>query len=560
MTTKKLPIGLSDFKELIENDYYYIDKTKYIKDIINSSSKILLLPRPRRFGKTLNLSMLKYFFDKSLENHKELFKGLEIEKHEEFELYQGKYPVIFMTFKDVKHSQWEACFSSIKTAVKKEYSRHRYLLETDTLYPEDKIYFQNILSSELKETGCDQALYNLSEYLHRHYNEKVMILIDEYDTPIHAAYTSGYYNKLIEFIRNFLSAGLKDNTYLFKGVLTGILRVAKESVFSGLNNLGVYTLLDKEFNTFFGFTEPEAAELLKDYDLSNRYNDVSAWYKGYNFGGEVIYNPWSILQFTHRKPKIPSPYWVNTADTGMIDSLATKGGREVKEEIGYLLEGKSVAKPVYESIVLYDLEKRDDLLWSFLLFSGYLKTAGEKGQKNTYQLAIPNREVRYIYEEMIIRWFGEKIESSRIETLLNSLIKGNIDDFEYLLADIVEKVLSFHDTGGTEPEKFYHAFILGLLVWLEDRYEVKSNRESGLGRYDAALIPKDRTKIGIIMEFKKVNERKNETPEQTLKKAMEQIENKKYAAELEAAGIKDIIKIAVAFKGKELWLEHSLLK
>ncbi|QTA79784.1 AAA ATPase-like domain-containing protein [Desulfonema limicola] len=553
MTTKKLPIGLSDFKELIENDYYYIDKTKYIKDIINSSSKILLLPRPRRFGKTLNLSMLKYFFDKSLENHKELFKGLEIEKHEEFELYQGKYPVIFMTFKDVKHSQWEACFSSIKTAVKKEYSRHRYLLETDTLYPEDKIYFQDILSSELKETGCDQALYNLSEYLHRHYNEKVMILIDEYDTPIHAAYTSGYYNKLIEFIRNFLSAGLKDNTYLFKGVLTGILRVAKESVFSGLNNLGVYTLLDKEFNTFFGFTEPEAAELLKDYDLSNRYNDVSAWYNGYNFGGEVIYNPWSILQFTHRTPDIPSPYWVNTADTGMIDQLATEGGRELKEEIGQLLDGNCITKQVYDSIVMKDIEIRGNLLWSFLLFSGYLKVVGEKGQKNTYQLAIPNQEVRYIYEEMIERWFDTKVRSASLEEMTRALEQGDIKLFEIMLRKVVIQVMSYHDLAG-EPEKVYHALVLGMLVWMSFAYEIRSNRESGYGRYDIMMKPKDLSRHGIIIEFKMVDEEK--TPEQTLKKAMEQIENKKYAAELEAAGIKEIIKIAVAFKGKELWVEQ----
>ncbi|MDM8538629.1 AAA family ATPase [Desulfobacterales bacterium HSG17] len=331
----------------------------------------------------------------------------------------------------------------------------------------------------------------------------VVILIDEYDTPIHAGYTGGYYEQIISFMRNFLSSGLKDNSYLFKGVLTGILRVAKESVFSGLNNLGAYTILDKEFNTSFGFTEPEVINLLKDYAISNRYNDVASWYNGYVFGGEIIYNPWSVLQFAHRKPKIPSPYWVNTANTGMIDTLATKGGREVKDEIGCLLEGKTISRSVYESIVMKDIEKRDDLLWSFLLFSGYLKTVGDKGQRNTYNLAIPNREVRYIYEEMIIRWFGEKIESSRIETLLNSLIKGNIDDFEYLLADIVEKVLSFHDTGGTEPEKFYHAFVLGLLVWLEDRYEVKSNRESGLGRYDVVLIPVTGMKRELYWNLKK---------------------------------------------------------
>ncbi|QTA81702.1 AAA ATPase-like domain-containing protein [Desulfonema limicola] len=553
MTTKKLPIGLSDFKELIENDYYYIDKTKYIKDIIKSSSKILLLPRPRRFGKTLNLSMLKYFFDKSLENHKELFKGLEIEKHDVFELHQGKYPVIFLTFKDVKHSQWEACFSSIKTAVKKEYSRHRYLLETDTLYPEDKTYFQDILSSELKETGCDQALYNLSEYLHRHYNEKVIILIDEYDTPIHAAYTYGYYNKLIEFIRNFLSAGLKDNSFLFKGVLTGILRVANESVFSGLNNLGVYTLLDKEFNTFFGFTEPETARVLKDYDLSNRFNEVSSWYNGYNFGGEIIYNPWSILQFTHRNPDFPAPYWVNTADTGMIDRLATGEGRELKEEIGQLLEGNTIIKPVYDSIVMKDLETGENLIWSFLLFSGYLKTV-KNMDFETWELKVPNEEVRYIYRNMIRVWFDRKVRSASLEEMTKALQEGDIKLFEIMLRKVVIQVMSYHDLAG-EPEKVYHALVLGMLVWMSFAYEIRSNRESGYGRYDIMMKPRDLKKHGIIIEFKMIDEEK--TPEHTLKKAMEQIEKRKYAAELEAAGVKEIIKIAVAFKGKELWLEHK---
>ncbi|QTA79782.1 AAA ATPase-like domain-containing protein [Desulfonema limicola] len=554
MTIKKLPIGLSDFKKLIEEDFYYIDKTGYIKDIVESSSEILLLPRPRRFGKTLNLSMLRYFFDKSLENHKELFKGLEIEKHAEFELHQGKYPVIFMTFKDVKHLNWDHCLSSLKYVIYEEFTKHRYLMEGDILFPDEKIFFQKVLERSLSQDECHNALKYLSKCLNRYYNMPVVILIDEYDTPIHAGYAKGYYEEIISFMRNFLSGGLKDNTYLFKGVLTGILRVAKESVFSGLNNLGVYTLLDKEFNTFFGFTEPEAAELLKDYDLSNRYNDVSAWYNGYNFGGEVIYNPWSILQFTHRTPDIPSPYWVNTADTGMIDQLATEGGRELKEEIGQLLDGNSITKQVYDSIVMKDIEIRGNLLWSFLLFSGYLKVVGEKGQKNTYQLAIPNQEVRYIYEEMIERWFDTKVRSASLEEMTRALEQGDIKLFEIMLRKVVIQVMSYHDLGG-EPEKVYHALVLGMLVWMSFAYEIRSNRESGYGRYDIMMKPKDLKKHGIIIEFKMIDEEK--TPEQTLKKAMEQIENKKYAAELEAAGIKEIIKIAVAFKGKELWLEHK---
>ncbi|QTA81720.1 AAA ATPase-like domain-containing protein, nuclease domain-containing [Desulfonema limicola] len=552
MTTKKLPIGLSDFKELIENDYYYIDKTKYIQEIIKSSSKILLLPRPRRFGKTLNLSMLKDFFENTGENHKQLFKGLEIEKHEVFELHQGKYPVIFLTFKDVKHLNWSDCLNGLKSVVYYEYARHRYLIEKDTLFPEEKKYFQQVIEGSLPDADYNDALKKLSMYLGRCYNMPVVILIDEYDTPIHAGYAKGYYEQIISFMRNFLSGGLKDNTYLFKGVLTGILRVAKESVFSGLNNLGVYTLLDKEFNTFFGFTEPETANLLKDYDLSNRFNEVSSWYNGYNFGGEIIYNPWSILQFTHRNPDFPAPYWVNTADTGIIDRLATGEGRELKEEIGQLLEGNTIIKPVYDSIVMKDLETGENMIWSFLLFSGYLKTV-KNMDFETWELKVPNEEVRYIYRNMIRVWFDRKVRSASLEEMTKALQEGDIKLFEIMLRKVVIQVMSYHDLGG-EPEKVYHALVLGMLVWMSFAYEIRSNRESGYGRYDIMMKPKDLKKHGIIIEFKMVDEEK--TPEQTLKKAMEQIEKRKYAAELQASGIKEIIKIAVAFKGKELWIEH----
>ncbi|MDM8537224.1 AAA family ATPase [Desulfobacterales bacterium HSG17] len=547
-------MGLSDFKNLIKEDNYYIDKTMFIKDVIESSSEILLFPRPRRFGKTLNLSMLRYFFEKTDKDTSGLFKGLEIGKEKIFKTCQGKYPVIFMTFKDVKHLNWEYCLNSLKSVIYCEFARHRYLMDSDILFSEEKKYFKQVIERSLPDADYQDALKYLSMYLQRFYNMPVVILIDEYDTPIHAGYTGGYYEQIISFMRNFLSGGLKDNPYLLKGVLTGILRVAKESVFSGLNNLGVYTLLDKDFNIFYGFTEVEVKNLLKDYDMSDRYEDAASWYNGYVFGGEIIYNPWSILQFIHRKPKIPSPYWVNTADTSMIDHIATKGDRELKEEIGQILEGQTIKKQIYDSIVMKDLEVRTNLLWSFLLFSGYLKVVGEKGRKNTYHLAIPNKEIRYIYEEMIERWFDKKVRSEFLEDMTGALEKGDIKLFEIMLRKVVLQIMSYHDFSG-EPEKVYHALVLGMLVWMSWTYDIRSNRESGYGRYDIMLKPKDLTKHGIIIEFKIVDD--EETPKQTLERAMEQIEKRKYAAELEAAGVKDIIKIAIAFKGKELWVEHE---
>ncbi|MEE4359680.1 MAG: AAA family ATPase, partial [Desulfococcaceae bacterium] len=290
MPPKRIPIGISDFRKLMEEDYYYVDKTLFIREVIQSSSEVLLLPRPRRFGKTLNLSMLRYFFEKSDEDRSPLFKGLAIEKDEIFQTFQGKYPVICMTFKDVKHLNWQHCLSSLKYVVYDEFARHRYLLEKDVLFSEEKIFFNRILDHSLPEERYHSALKYLSMYLYRYYKIPVIILIDEYDTPIHAGYTGGYYEEIISFMRNFLSGGLKDNFHMFRCVMTGILRVAKESVFSGLNNPGVYTLLNKEFSTFFGFTEEEVAQLLHHNNISDRYEDIREWYNGYLFGGKVIYN------------------------------------------------------------------------------------------------------------------------------------------------------------------------------------------------------------------------------------------------------------------------------
>lgn len=555
-TTKPdIPIGISDFKEMRDGSYYYIDKTGFISEIVNASAKVILLPRPRRFGKTLNMSMLRYFFEKSEEDLSSIFAGLAI-CHQEVFSKQGEYPVIWLTFKDARNNTWTGCEKSIQDIIYEEYARHRYLLESNALYAEEKNYILNIINKTLEQTEYERALKYLSAYLHRHHQERVIILIDEYDAPFHAGYTYGYYDDVINFMRNFLSSGLKDNTHLFKGILTGILRVAKESVFSGLNNLGVYTLLVPRFSDSFGFTESEVRSLLQDYTMGDHYDRVSHWYNGYNFGNTVIYNPWSVLNYIDNQGRADT-YWVNTGNPTIIESLLLNEKTGLREELGQLVEGNTIRKPVYDSIVMKDLQKRDDLLWGFLLFSGYLKCTGDAIRKNYYELKAPNEEVRRIYEEIIQRWFTTQIGSTKVENLLKALTSGNVDEFGMILANMVETVVSFHDTGEPAPENFYHAFVLGLLVWLEGIYQVRSNRESGYGRYDVLLLPEDHSKQGIILEFKKIDTHQHETPEQALEKAMKQIEEKRYAAELEAAGIQNILKIAIAFRGKEVWVREG---
>ncbi len=555
MNIPKLPIGISDFRKLRRGDYYYADKTLFIREIIDASAEVLLIPRPRRFGKTLNLSMLKYFFEKTGEDCNALFQDLAISGKREYKVHQGRYPVICLTFKDIKDMAWEPAYRGLTRIIQDEFIRHRSLLESGVLADPEKRYFEAVMNNEAGSRDYADSLRYLSSFLHRHHEESVVILIDEYDTPLHAGYDCGYYKEIINFMRNLLSGGLKDNVHLFKGILTGILRVAKESVFSGLNNLGVYTLLDKAFNTSFGFTESEVRELLNTYCLAEKYDEVSLWYNGYLFGQEVVYNPWSVVNYVENKNQKPRPYWVNTADTGIIDRLATRGGRELREEIGQLIEARAIDKPVYDSIVMRDLDTRDDLLWSFLVFSGYLKPVEQTGDEK-WKLAVPNHEVHLIYRNLVQVWFAEKVESERLEDMLNALETGDIPLFEQLLQKIVLQVMSFHDLSG-EPEKVYHALVLGMLVRMSDKYEIRSNRESGYGRYDIMLRPKDISEQGIVIEFKKVDKSLKETPEQTLERALKQIEDRKYETELKSCGVRNILKVAVAFRGKELWVKKA---
>jgi len=426
MKMKKLPVGVSLFKDMVEGDYYYVDKTLFIKDIMDKGDKILLIPRPRRFGKTLNLSMLKYFYDCCPEegtkgkgvkgtgtgaanSYKKLFDSLAISKAgQEYLDHMSKYPVIFLTFKNIKEREWENCMDKIQQLIQDEYSKHYYLRTCKELLPHEKDYFKRIIQRKGSIGDYENSLQNLLIFLCRYYNERVVILIDEYDAPVHAGFNHGYYDEVINFIRNFLCGGLKDtDQYLEKSVITGIMRIAKESIFSGLNNPGVYTLLSEEFDDKFGFTEKEVETLLTDFHLLDRYEEVRRWYNGYRFGQKIIYNPWSMVNFLGSKANTCKPYWINTSDNKIVESLLSKKGKELKQELEQLIRGETIEKAIEEDIVLKDIPVDEDLMWSFLLMGGYLKQTFTRRddvmEKAYYTLTIPNKEVRSTYTRIIRR-------------------------------------------------------------------------------------------------------------------------------------------------------------
>ena len=559
---KKLPIGISDFKEIIKENYYYIDKSLFIKDVLDIGSKVILIPRPRRFGKTLNISMLKYYFEKSEEDNSALFKDLDIWKEDaKYREKQGKYPMIFLTFKDIKSQKWENCYEHLKSVIADEYKRHDYLLKSDIIDEIQKTMYRNIMAFTATDTSYENSLKNLSQYLAKYYNEKVIILIDEYDVPIQEGYLNKYYDNIINFMRNLLSGALKDNVFLEKGVLTGILRVAKESIFSGLNNFEVYSILKDEFSTYFGLLEDEVLDTLKYYNLEYKLEDIKSWYNGYIFGESVIYNPWSIIKFAKESKYGLMPHWLNTSSNSLVKKLIINGGYRFKSEIEKLIKGESIEKVIDENIIFEDLDKNADAVWSFLLLTGYLKVIkGEfKNKRLICELKIPNLEVESFYEETILEWFKNSTHSERMQEMLEGLITGDIDTFEYYFKQFVINTMSYFDPTGEEPERVYQAFVMGMLVNLSDSYIVKSNRESGFGRYDAALIPRDINGglKSIIFEFKRANPVKDETLAEALNGALAQIDKKKYDSEFIEAGIKEeeILKIAVAFKGKDLSLK-----
>jgi hypothetical protein len=562
---KKVPIGISDFKKIIENNYYYIDKSLLVKDIFDIGSETILIPRPRRFGKTLNISMLKYYFEKSEKDYSYLFKELLIWKEEEYQKHQGRYPVIFLTFKDVNSSNFELCYEHLKEVIAHEYKRHDYLLKSDSIDEIEKNIYINIMSYTATQSNYENSIKNLSQYLSKYHNENVIILIDEYDTPVQQGFLRGYYNDIIDFMRNLLSGALKDNDNLERGILTGILRVAKESIFTGLNNFEVYSILKHEFSSYFGLLEKEVEDMLKYYEIAFTAEDIKSWYNGYIFGESVIYNPWSMLKFVKDHKYGLIPHWINTSSNSLVKKLIIAGGQRFKSDIEKLIKGESVEKVIDDNIVFGDLDNNVEAVWSFLLFTGYLKVIGKKikNKRLWCELKIPNLEVEYFYEETIMEWFKGSTSNEKLEEMLEGLINGDIMTFEYYFKQFVISTMSYFDPTGEEPERVYQAFVLGMLVNLSEDYYVKSNRESGLGRYDVALIPREIEKgqKGIIFEFKKVNPVTKETIEETLAIAMQQMDRKKYDVELIDAGLKreDIIKIAVAFEGKEVLMNYKAL-
>ncbi|EHJ02106.1 AAA-ATPase-like protein [Clostridium sp. DL-VIII] len=552
---KTIQIGASDFKELIEGNNYFVDKSLLIKEFIENGAKIILTPRPRRFGKTLNLSMLRYFFDiRTKEETKDLFKGLKIENEKEIMELQGAYPVIFITFKNEKYLTYEDFKDGLMFLLSNLYKEHEYLLESDKLSKIDKQDYMDVMAKKASIAEVCNGISSLMGYMNKHYGKKVMLFIDEYDVPIQEGYLRGYYDEMIVLIRNLLTSALKDNPYVEKSLITGILRVAKESIFSGLNNLQVNTILGFKFRDKFGFTEEELRELLQYYDLDDRSKKIKAWYNGYIFGGKIIYNPWSVLNYIDNNEVGFMPYWINSSSNDLIKRLLLKGDNNLKIELEELIEGKSINKIIDDNIVMSEVEDSNENIWSFLILSGYLKavkTEVIRGRLNC-ELKIPNEEVHIFYENLIEKWFKETLTNQKYEEMLNRLTCGDIENFGFIFQDFVLDNLSYFDVSGKEPERLYHAFVLGMLVSLSESYEVKSNKESGYGRYDVMIIPKDISKLGIIIEFKKINELSKETIDTAAQEALKQIEENKYEQELISKGIKNVMKLAIVFKGKEI--------
>lgn len=553
---KKIPIGISDFKKLMDENFFFVDKSLLIKEIIEDGAEVILFTRPRRFGKTLNMSMLKYFFAKTEQNNHRLFRQLKICQEPHMMKKQGTYPVIFITLKDEKHRQFTQFKKSFALLMSEIYKQHHYLLESTQLLPSEKEYMQQIINKETDEVELQKSLLLLSSYLYKYHQQKVIILIDEYDVPIQEAYIYGYYDEMIYFMRNFFSAGLKDNVYLEKAVLTGVLRIAKESVFSGLNNLEAYSILKSKYSQYFGFVETEVEQLLAYYGLEQKMDDIRTWYNGYTFGTHVIYNPWSILHFVKDPSAGFRAYWVNTAENGLLRTLLAKANKNVKKELEQLIKGETVIQPIDETIVMPEVEQTETNIWSFLLFTGYLRAARQEIEGSLHvHLQIPNTEVLTLFKQMILSWFQVQTADT-FSLLLKSLTSGDIESFEDALSDLIEQTISYFDVG-QESEKFYHALVLGMLVSLEKEYTIKSNRESGYGRYDIMLIPKQRAKYGIIIEFKSVNKRKKETLEEAALAAVQQIRDKQYKKELTSLGITNVLEIGIAFEGKKVCIKKG---
>ena len=546
-----IAIGVSDFKMLRVRDNYYIDKTMYIKDIIDNQSSVILVTRPRRFGKTLNMSMLRYYFDCNQKDSKKLFEGLKIMNQEEkYTSKLGAYPCIYLTLKDVNDSNYENMLLDMKTAILQIYRDHRYLLDQPEIYEEDKEMIKQILYCREDEVTLKNSVKELSRILYQYYNKPVMLFLDEYDVPIQNSYVKGYYKEAIEFFKTFYGVTFKDNSYLEKTVLTGVSRVAKESIFSGANNFDVYTILNDEFSDDFGITEQEMDKVIEDFDVQDEKKEIKKWYDGYKIGKtEGIYNPWSILNYL--KDKELRPYWVNTSSNDLI-KLILKNSTTVKEKIERLLKDESIEVPISLETIITGIEHEENNIWGLMLGTGYLKVDEVVNlAEGVYKVKIPNYEIKELFRGIIRDWFNDKVIGNNLNSIMKDLITLNLEEFEEKFTILVREMFSYMDVGISTAENFYHAFVLGMLVSLKDSYYVNSNRESGMSRYDIMLEPQDKNANSFIMEFKVYKEEKEHTIEETIENAKRQIEEKGYEQNLKERGFSNITKMVFAFKGKE---------
>ena len=541
---KGIGVGIEDFKKIIEEDCYYFDKTNYIEELLKDRTEIKLFTRPRRFGKTLNMTTLKYFFDvKNTEENRKLFKNLYIGKSEYFK-EQGQYPVIFITMKDLKKNTWEQMNFAVKSLISNLYNEFEFIREKLNEIEKEKFYK---IWSKSEDGDYDNSLRLLSEYLYNYYQKKVVLLIDEYDNPLIVANQNGYYKEAINFYRNLYSSALKTNSNLKMGVLTGIVQVAKEGIFSGLNNVITYNILGNDFETFFGLSEEEVEEALKYFEMTYEIEEVKKWYDGYKFGNSEVYNPWSIINYLRTKEL--QAYWVNTSDNALIYDNLKNSTVDVFNNLQTLFEGKEIKKEISPFFTFEELSKFDGI-WQLMVYNGYLKIS-KKLSNDEYMIKIPNYEIQTFFKKGFIDKF--LVSGNYFNPMMDALLDGDIEEFERRLQNIFLVNTSFYDLKG---EKVYHSLFLGMLIWLRDKYEVKSNGERGHGRYDAMLVPLDKIKPAYLFEFKvsKTIKGLNAKAED----ALTQIKEKKYDAGLKELGISKIYRIGIAFKGKNVKVKYEV--